>query len=311
LAGVVWRAEGVLAAAQHRFQESEAYFDKAIKVCKQYTLPWDEADTLHCFGRAMLDSGQLDRANEKLKAAIRIYTDLGAQGSWHDRVETDQRRAKHSHIEPGVSIGLATREPTVEEASFSNKSDFWTISYRGRTFQLKDMRGLHYLAYLLGHPNERFHVCDLVAVFDGESDSTGVTAKKSSTAVYGIRPDGAVAPVLDAKAKAEYRARLSELRAEIDDAEQMNDPGRAERARREFAFLNKELSVALGLGGRDRKLSDYGERARQRVGKAIRSAVGVIQKSDRSLAHHFSTCIRTGYYCGYTPDPHQQWSWKL
>jgi hypothetical protein len=91
----------------------------------------------------------------------------------------------------------------------------------------------------------------------------------------------------------------------------MNDSGRAEKVRQELEFVSDELSAAIGLGGRDRKTADDGERARLRVGKAIRSALNAIREHDPSLGHHFSACIRTGYYCAYIPDPRQVPAWKL
>ena len=91
----------------------------------------------------------------------------------------------------------------------------------------------------------------------------------------------------------------------------MNDTGRAERIRQELEFVNDELSAAVGLSGRVHEISDFGERIRLRVGKAIRSALGAFQEHDPSLAHHLATCIRTGYCCAYLPDPSQQMSWKL
>ena len=167
------------------------------------------------------------------------------------------------------------------------------------------MRGLHYIAYLLAHPNERFHVRELSA-------SVGGDAFSPATSDPNIHPGGEDAsPILDSKAKADYGARLSELRADLEEAERMNDRGRAERIREEREFVNDELSAAVGLSGRDRKMSDASERTRVRIRKAIRSALSAIHEHDLSLAHHLTTCIRTGHYFVYLPDPHQLLSWKL
>jgi hypothetical protein len=91
----------------------------------------------------------------------------------------------------------------------------------------------------------------------------------------------------------------------------MNDTGRAERIRLELEFVHDELSAAVGLSGRDRKMSDLAERMRLRIGKAIRSALNGIREHDPSLAHHLTTCIRTGYYCAYLPDQRQLVAWKF
>jgi hypothetical protein len=58
-------------------------------------------------------------------------------------------------------------------------------------------------------------------------------------------------------------------------------------------------------------MSDASERTRLRIRKAIRSTLSRIREHDPSLAHHLTTCIRTGYYCGYLPDPHRPISWKF
>ena len=57
--------------------------------------------------------------------------------------------------------------------------------------------------------------------------------------------------MLDEQAKREYRRRADELREEIDEAGRWNDPERKERAETELDLLTRELSRAVGLGGRD------------------------------------------------------------
>jgi tetratricopeptide (TPR) repeat protein len=304
-AGPIWRAEAIGAALQDQFEESDRYFEKSIENFRQYSLPWDEAETLHYWGRMLLQAGQLRRACEKLDAAIQIYLDHGGGQAWIDRVEADRRRARPPSAEPRLQSRGVEAKAAIRDALFRNEGDFWTISYLDRTFRLRDMRGLHYIAYLLGHPNERFHVRELSA-------SVGGDGFPRETSDPDIHADGEDAPpILDSKAKADYRARLSELHADLDEAERMNDTGRAERIRRELEFVNDELSLAVGLSGRDRKVSDTAERARKRIGKAIRSALSGIRQYDPSLAHHLTTCIRTGYYCAYFSDPQQLVSWKL
>ena len=59
--------------------------------------------------------------------------------------------------------------------------------------------------------------------------------------------------LLDATAKAAHKARLGELRADLEEARSGNDPVRASRARAELDFLAAELARAVGLGGRDRR----------------------------------------------------------
>lgn len=170
------------------------------------------------------------------------------------------------------------------------EGEFWTLSYEGRITRIADARGLHHLARLLAEPGREVHALDLTA---------GGSAPHPADA----------GPILDAAAKAAYRERVTELRAELDEAEAFADAGRAERARAELDALTAELARAAGLGGRDRRVGDAAERARVSVTKAIRSALRRIAQHDPDLAEHLGRTVRTGIFCSYQPDPRVRASW--
>ena len=97
------------------------------------------------------------------------------------------------------------------ETSSAVRGDTWLLTYDKRSCRLRDAKGLHYLAALLARSGQEVHVFDLV----GSGISGGGTIE-----------------ALDAKAKADYRRRLSEL--ESDEAEAAiweTRAGRIERAR--------------------------------------------------------------------------------
>jgi hypothetical protein len=70
--------------------------------------------------------------------------------------------------------------------------------------------------------------------------------------------------MLDVQAKVAYRRRLSELREELSEAKELGNVERAEQAEQEIDALTKELSRAVGLGGRNRRAASASERARQK-----------------------------------------------
>jgi hypothetical protein len=98
--------------------------------------------------------------------------------------------------------------------------------------------------------------------------------------------------ILDARAKQVYRRRLVEIEEDLAEAEARCDLGRAEQARREREFLERELSRAVGLGGRDRR-------------------AGVASDHHASLAAHLERTIRTGTYYAYLPDPQASVQWTV
>jgi hypothetical protein len=117
--------------------------------------------------------------------------------------------------------------------------------------------------------------------------------------------------MLDEAAKAAYRERLEELQDELAEASAFNDPERAARAREEIDFVSRELSAAVGLGGRDRKAASTAERARVSVTKAIRSTIKRISEQDAALAREFENTIRTGTFCLYRPDVRRPVAWRV
>jgi hypothetical protein len=114
-----------------------------------------------------------------------------------------------------------------------------------------------------------------------------------------------------ATAKAAYKARLAELRAELEEAERCNDPVRTANARAERDFLVGELARAVGLGGRDRRAASHAERARLNATRAIRRAMANLARANPALGRHLAATVRTGRYCSYTPDPRAPITWEL
>ena len=190
---------------------------------------------------------------------------------------------------------------------FRREGEYWTLAFEGRVCRVRDLKGLHHIARLLREPGLELAPAELIADLD---PAPGETSRRS-TGGRNTSSLGDAGPLLDAKAKAHYRSRLSELRAELDDAERCNDVERAARARAELEFITHELAAAVGLGGRDRRASAAAERARVTVTKRIKDALARVRASHPSLARHLAQTIRTGQLCAYGTDPDRRVPWSL
>jgi hypothetical protein len=215
-----------------------------------------------------------------------------------------------SQPEPTFEGTKQSRRTLSEETgAFRKEGDFWTISYGATTFRLKDAKGLRYIAYLLARPAQRIHVLDLIAAVEGSAAGRRISPESEDLQI--VRELGAPGPITDARARSEYRARLRDLQAELDEAERSNDLGRSEHLRTEIEMVGEELTRSSGLGGRARAVSGSAERARGLVGKNIRSVVEKIRHEHPALGRHLATAITTGYFCVYQPTPDQPVSWQL
>lgn len=118
-------------------------------------------------------------------------------------------------------------------------------------------------------------------------------------------------PALDGQAKREYRRRLAELRADIDEADANNDPERAAKHRVEMDAILDELRAALGIGGRDRLHGSAYERARVNAARTIRRGIATIASVLPGLGTHLDVSIRTGHHCTYSPEPAAALMWRV
>ena len=128
------------------------------------------------------------------------------------------------------------------------------------------------------------------------------------------RPGGLlsdVGPILDARAKAEYKSRLDDLRRDLEEAERFHDPDRALRSRNEIDALATQLAAAVGLGGQDRRVGSEAERARSAVTKRIKGSINQIGKAIPSLRIHLAVRVKTGYFCSYNPHPERPVAWRF
>lgn len=195
--------------------------------------------------------------------------------------------------------GLAV-EAVPLRAQLHCEGDFWVVGYKGRTSRLKAIKGFIHLARLLESPRREFHVLEM----------TSAAELVESSASRGMA-DNDLGPLLDARAKAELRRRVEELRAELAEAERDNDDFRAAAARGEMEAISEQVAGALGLHGRDRTIGSQAERARAAVTKALRAAIERIGQGDPALAEILARTVRTGVFCSYVPLAEMELAWDV
>ncbi|WP_219417411.1 ATP-binding protein [Pseudonocardia nigra] len=200
--------------------------------------------------------------------------------------------ADETYRQLGLAHWVPAEHPQTVDAAFRRDGDVWTVGYQGRETRVRDIKGMAVLARLLAEPGREFHVLDLA--------SPGGGARRAMPSDTG--------EVIDAQARRAYQHRLVELDAEIDDATESGDSGRAERAHAERDALVEHVTAAYGLGGRARRGNDPNERARSTVTKQIHAAISRIGHQHPALALHLTNSVRTGRYCCYLPEHPVTWS---
>jgi hypothetical protein len=193
----------------------------------------------------------------------------------------------------------AGQEPCSGALAFRRDGDVWTVRYAGGDICLKDGKGPRYLATLLAAPGRELHVLELAAMSAPPAPS-GATHGLSVGALGGSLDD---AP--DYRARREYRARLADLRAELDEAQRLGDLGRAEGLRGEADRLVAELAGRFSVRSARRGPA---ETARKAVTKVLRTQIGKLLDLHPALGRHLRDTIRLGTVCVYAPATIVAWS---
>jgi tetratricopeptide (TPR) repeat protein len=303
--GPVTRYLALLAATLGRPDEAAVHFEAALAAEERLGARVFLAHTQHEYARFLQQRagpGDADRARSLVAAARATATALGLRPLEALLGDAGTEVA----VEPPPAAAPAAPPPAAagdEDAVLRREGDFWTVGWGGSAFRLKDAKGLGFLATLLAHPGREFHVLELAGAGPGGGPAVPEGLQVGAA--------GDAGEMLDPAARAAYRRRLADLRAECDEAEAFNDPGRAERARLEMEFLAAELSRGVGLGGRSRRAASVAERVRQNLSRTIGAAVRRIGAVEPRLGEHLAAAVRTGVFCSYEPDPRVRVRWAL
>lgn len=272
---------GSLASRVGRREEALACFDSALELARRSGATACEAWVR--LARAEASTRMSEPAAEDFAIAARMGSEHGM------KAVVARARAGAAAVTiapaPAVPRALPSTTPSLEFSLHATGKDVVLVC-NGRTTRLRAVRGLPMLARLVEHRGRELHVLDLAA--DPEDEGA-------------VIDHGDAGEVLDAKARDAYQRRIVDLRAEIDEAERFADVGRADRARRELELLLQQISSAVGLGGRARRVGSAAERARITVQRRVREAIEKIAEHEPELGRHLDWAIRTGTFCAYEP----------
>jgi tetratricopeptide (TPR) repeat protein len=288
-AGAVARYRGLLAATDERWRDAERLLEQAVRENRTAGARLQALRSELDLARLHLRRpGGREEGLALLEEVARTAAALGAAGIAAEAAAVDPAATAPAPSGPGLP------------AIFRREGEYWTIGLAGSSVRLRDARGLQYLAQLLAEPGRELAAMALAG---------GSAAAVEELAEPGLGAEGDLGPLLDAQARAELRQRLSRLQREIEEAGP-DDP-RVARARREAEAIEAELRAAVGLGGRERRIGDPADRARQSVTKAIKAAIARIGDEHEELGRHLRAQVHTGFFCGYEVDRQRPFDWRV
>lgn len=197
-------------------------------------------------------------------------------------------RLRRLAVEQAEAWGLTGRAVAWRErlapraVTLRRRGRTWDLSLGARHAELPTTVGMGYLAELVANPGVEIPAAELVSRY----------------AVGQARAEN----VLDDQAIRAYRARISQLRGAIEDADATGDVVAGTRAETELDAIMGELARATGLRGEPRAFADANERARVAVHRAIHRALAAIDRADPEIGGVLRRRVSTGVRCLYDPE---------
>jgi len=266
-----------------------ATLEAAIDRLDARQLPWLRAMSLVELGRLRDRAGDRAGAMVDAKAAAAALATLDVV-----LPPADVALLERLGQRPGPSERTAART-----ARLARDGKWWVASFDGTTVRLQDTKGLRYVAALVARPGVEQHALDLVDRVEGVAAGGGEPDRRAL---------GDAGAVLDARARAAYRHRIEQLRAQADDALAAGRLETAEAHQAELDQLVGQLAQAFGLGGRSRRAASAAERARLNVTRALRAAIAKVTDAIPDAGAALDRRVRTGLYCAYEPgDDEIRW----
>ncbi|WP_437724835.1 ATP-binding protein [Sorangium sp. So ce861] len=285
-----------LSAVLSRWEDAERHARAALAAAERLGARPLAARVHHDHARAALarrrTAGASERdaleasARERLERAAALAGEVGLS-ALEERCRRALAGLEGARPAPLAPAGPAPapsgpRPGRAEPPRLVREGEYWTVSAAGALCRVQDSRGMRMLAQLVDEPGREFHVLEL------SGSPAGVDL-------------GDAGEIHDARARAEYQARVRELRAEIEEAAAFSDLGRRERLAAELEAVTRELSRGLGLGGRARRGASAVERARVNVRRRLTLALRRIRAASPAIADALEAALRTGVHCVYTP----------
>lgn len=132
-------------------------FSAAIEIFRGCQAPWEETAALLYWSQALFAASQIRQSFEKYEAAFAIFDQI-ATPQWKERIQPE---LFHFIILDTLSEPLTVGDGTGSNV-FRKEGDYWTISFCGSMFRLRDTIGMHYISQLLGSPGIDFSAARLV-----------------------------------------------------------------------------------------------------------------------------------------------------
>jgi 7-cyano-7-deazaguanine synthase in queuosine biosynthesis len=214
-----------------------------------------------------------------------------------------------------VCVPAVTTKQEQPANYFRKRGGVWTARFQGNQeiLLIGVDKGSEYINILLGRPNQKISVFEIVCGFAIDacntllcSDNTIDDTDDGFQITTGV-PLTDAGFVADRKAVEQYREAAQDLLKEIDEARSANDAAKIQELEREMVQITGAIKEATGLGNRLRKAKDKRKNIRDAFRTAVNRAIDYIEQYDGPLYNHLKTAIKCGNEVAYMTQEDLVW----
>jgi tetratricopeptide (TPR) repeat protein len=275
--GPVDRLLGLLESALGEHASAERKLRAALALAERRGFDAWMAQGHYDVGNLLLATGRAAEGRACLQAAAEL-----AEGRQMVGLATRARaRLVGAGVGAGATSSVSSAMPAAAKLVMVREGELYRIEQGAQSVRIRATRGAELLARLVDAPNQEIHVLALA----GDDGAATVESNAGDS--------------IDRAALRQYRARLKDLDTLLAEAQSRADLGRIDVLGRERVALERELSRALGLGGRTRQAGSTTERARVNVQRRLKDALERIAEANPELGAWLARAVSTGTYCSF------------
>jgi len=209
--------------------------------------------------------------------------------------------------------------PAIEEENiFWLEKENWRVTFRGRTYTIKQTIGLQYITHLIQrayNDEPEIHVSDLFYLVHKkpavkETPFSKMSREQLADLGLDVSGLGEGLDIMTPEGKKRAVSQIHELESLMEEAEGMGNTGEALQIRESKEALEDYVKKAHGLFGRKRKSSDPTEKTRKSVSKAVYSALDKLGRKEDPpdvFALYLNDHLNMSFCCSFRKDPDIPW----
>lgn len=228
------------------------------------------------------------------------------------------RIVHESYLPTSVSAVPTATEPLPDNI-FRWKGGAWQVRYAGQKYLGQDdflvlpQLGANYLHYLLSSPNRSISAVEVacntavdlyeVAISEQQAVSEGLTISNNPLLSN-------LGDISDMPAVEQYRAKVSELMIDIENARAKDTPESRKIEQEcldEMIVIERKIREAVGIGGRLKQAKDKRKNVRDRFRNSVNRVIDKIRETDPKFADHLKESISFGNNPKYAPEVNISW----